>query len=241
MSDTGTLLELMSTSSERWRCLRMAGFEWRDLKTLESAWEHHVSELRRGSSVMSFKAVRVEKTSGASPPSGENLERWQMWLAKPHRRRAQFLVGDDLVTAVFVGGTWWSFSPRGFITNHGAPNHSHGFGPGEGLLDSASHVASLDMRVDGRISFLSRPAVVVVAVPRKREREGFDRMLHMLGTGADRYELVVDAEVGILLRSQANFRGKAFRVIEADQFGVDEEFDARLFDPDLLRAGITDP
>ena len=126
------------------------------------------------------------------------------------------------------------------MTNNGATNHSHGFGPGEGLLDPRRHLAALDLRVERRSTFLSRSAFVVNAVPRTREQEGFDRTLHMLGNGADEYQLIVDAAVGVLLRCQANFRGAAFRVIEADQFGVDEEIDSRIFDPELLRAGITD-
>ena len=80
---------------------------------------------------------------------------------------------------------------------------------------------------------------MVNAVPRTRERDGFDRTLDMLGTGADEYELIVDAVAGVLLRCQANFRGAAFRVIEADQFGVDDYLDGRIFDPELLRGGIT--
>lgn len=216
----------------------MAGFEWRHLETFRRAWERHVSELRR-SSVVSVQALRPESSGGSSPPA-ESRERWRMWLAKPDKRRAQFLVGDDMVAAVFIGGTWWSSSRRGFMTNNGAPNHGHGFGPGEALLDPSSHLASLHMRVNGRITFLARPAFVVNVVPRARERNGFDRTLHMLGTGADEYELVVDATVGVLLRCQANFGGEAFRVIEADELAVDEEFDELIFDPDLLRAGATD-
>ncbi len=240
MSDRGQLLELMHTSSARWHRLRMAGFEWRHLQTFSRAWEHHVSELRRSSSVASFQAAHLEKTSGVVAPPEESRERWRIWIAKPDKRKAAYLVGDDVVTAIFIGHTWWSSSPRGFMTNHGAPNHSHGFGPGEGLLDPGSHLGSLDLGQDRRIDFLSRPAFLVKAIPRPHERDSFDRSLHMLGTGADEYELVVDAAVGVLLRCQANFRGAAFRVIEADQFDVDKDIESRIFDPELLRAGISD-
>jgi hypothetical protein len=59
----------------------------------------------------------------------------------------------------------------------------------------------------------------------------------MLGTGADLYKLTVDAEIGILLRSQAEFEGHAFRAIQVDEIAVNERFDVAVFDPDLLRSG----
>jgi hypothetical protein len=61
----------------------------------------------------------------------------------------------------------------------------------------------------------------------------------MLGTGADLYKLVVDAEVGVLLRVQAEFQGDAFRAIEVDDIGVNEGFGNTTFDSNLLRNGLT--
>jgi len=52
------------------------------------------------------------------------------------------------------------------------------------------------------------------------------------------YRLIVDAEVGILLRCQAEFDGEPFRVIEVDEIGVNEILARETFDPDLLRAGV---
>jgi hypothetical protein len=61
----------------------------------------------------------------------------------------------------------------------------------------------------------------------------------MLGTGADLYKLVVDAEVGVLLRVQAEFQGDAFRVIEVDDISVNERFGDATFDSNRLRNGLT--
>jgi len=55
----------------------------------------------------------------------------------------------------------------------------------------------------------------------------------MLGTGADIYRLVIDSEVGVLLRSEADLGDQAFRVIEVDEIGVNEPTDEATFDPDL--------
>jgi hypothetical protein len=241
VSDLGEVLELMHTSSQRWSSLAMDGFEWRNLKAFARAWEHHLSELHKSQSVQTLSAFRVDGIDGREPAE-ESREPWRIWLAKPDRRKAQFQVGDELVTAVFVGNWWWGWSPSaGFRTNGGASNASHGFGPAEALVDPASHLTSLDMRVDGRITFLSRPAFRVTAAPRVNEPAGFNRTLHMLGTGADEYQLVVDAEVGVLLRTEARYQGDAFRVIETGQIAIDESLGDKVFDPDLLRAGITDP
>lgn len=240
MSDLEEVLELMRTSTERWASLRMSGFEWRHLNRFGVAWEHHVNELRKSQSVTVMSAFRSGRLEGHEPPE-ESLERWRVWLAKPDRRRAQFQVGDEVVTAVFVGGWWWSWSPsRGFITNDGAPNHGHGFGPAEGLIDHSRQIASFDVQVDSRATFLSRPAFRVTVVPRHGGPGVFDRTLHMLGTGADEYRLVVDGEIGVLLRCEARFRGYAFRVIEADDFVVDEVLSERTFEPERLRAGLTE-
>jgi hypothetical protein len=171
-------------------------------------------------------------------PQEESREDWRVWLAKPDKRRTQFLVGDQVVTAVFIGDDWWSRSPDVFRTNDGALNISHGFGPAEGIVDPASSLASLHLRVEGRTSLLSRPAFLVTALPHVVDPHGFDPTFHLLGTGADVYKLIVDAEVGILLRCQAEFHGEPFRVIEVDEIGVNEFLARETFDPDLLRGGV---
>jgi len=234
MSDLGEVLELMHTSSDRWSSLRLRGHEWRHLETFSRAWEHAFGELRKSASatVMSFRFDKPDE------PHEESREDWRVWLAKPDKRRTQFLVGDQFVTAVFIGDHWWSWSPDAFRTNDGALNINHGFGPAEGLVDPARRLASLHLRFEGRTSLLSRPAFLVTALPHVVEPQAFDPTFHLLGTGADVYRLIVDAEVGILLRCQAEFDGEPFRVIEVDEIGVNEILARETFDPDLLRAGV---
>ncbi len=238
MSDFGVVLELMHTSSQRWSTLRLAGHEWRHRETFSRAWEHHLDELRK-SGTATLHSVAFRRLGGEEP-SDESREEWRVWLAKPDKRRAEFQVGDEVVTAVFHGSSWWSWSPsRGLITNDGATNHSHGVGPGEALIDPATHLSSLQLQMDKRTTFLTRAAFVVTALPRHIGQQGFDPTLHMFGTGADLYTLVVDAEVGVLLRVQAEFRGTAFRVIEVGDIGVNERFADATFDSNRLRNGLT--
>jgi hypothetical protein len=87
--------------------------------------------------------------------------------------------------------------------------------------------------------FRERQAFHVTALPRTDDEHGFNRTLHILGTGADLYKLVVDAEVGLLLRVQADFRGHAFRVIEVDDISVNGRFGDATFDSNRLRNGLT--
>lgn len=233
MIELGQVLEVMHTSQQRWNSLRLEGHEWRHRETFSRAWEHHFDELRK-SGAASVESMAFKKSSGEEPPA-ESREDWRVWLTKPDKRRAEFLVGDGLVKAVFIGQHWWSRSPGGFRTNDGALNSSHGFGPAEALIDPATHLADLQLKIDGRTTFLSRPAFAVTAIPRAVDPRGFSPTFHLLGTGADLYKLVVDSEVGVLLRSQADFRGDAFRVIEVDEIGVNEQFGDEIFDGERLR------
>lgn len=225
----------MHTSSERWNSLRLKGHEWRHHQTFDRAWQHHFDELRKSGSA-GVQSVAFKKADGGQPAE-EGREAWRVWLEKPEKRRTHFQVGDQMVAAVFVGQRWWSWSPWGFTTNEGALNHNHGFGPAEGLVEPAGHLGFLQIRFDDRSTFLSRPALLVTAVPRTIKSNAFIPTFHMLGTGADLYKLTVDAEIGILLRSQAEFEGHAFRAIQVDEIAVNERFDEAVFDPDLLRSG----
>jgi outer membrane lipoprotein-sorting protein len=232
VSELAEVPELMEASSRRWDSLRIAGHEWRHLETFDRAWQRHVSELRRSRTV-SVMTTLFQKAGDSTPPQ-ETREEWRLWLAKPDRIRTHFQVGDAMVTAVFIGDHWWSWSPYGFKANDGAPNSRHGLGPGEALIYPESHLPFLQMRMDGRADFLSRPAHLVTALPRADEAHDFDLAFHKLGLGADGYKLVVDAQTGILLRSEAQLEGDAFRVVEVDELTVNEHLDESLFDPNLL-------
>ena len=237
MSELGDALEVMHTSAQRWNTLRLEGHEWRKHDAFQRAWEHHFDEVRKGgASVQSVVAFRM---GGKDAPS-ESSYSWRVWLAKPDKRRAEYRVGDATVAVIYVGAHWWSWSPRGFQTNDGASNRTHGFGPAEALLSPADYLTSLSLSVEGRTNLLSRTAFLVTALPRMPQDDRHNMTLHMLGNGADRYRLFVDVDVGVLLRSEAEFGGEVFRIIEADAIGINEELSANTFDGEHLRAGELD-
>jgi hypothetical protein len=236
--DLAQVLELMHIGSQRWTTLRLEGHEWRHLETFGRAWEHNVKQLRR-SGAASVHSIALKRSDGREA-AAESRENWRVWLAKPDKSRTEFQVGDDTVTGLFIGRHWWSWSPsRGFMSNNGAPNHGHGFGPAEALIDPARHLASLQLGDVAMARFLERHAFQVTALPRTDDEHAFSRTFHTLGTGADLYKLVVDAEVGVLLRTEADFRGDAFRVIEVDDISVNEPFSDATFDSNRLRNGLT--
>ena len=187
----------------------------------------------------SARSIAFKRSDGREP-AAESREDWRVWLAKPDMSRTEFQVGDDTVAAVFIGQHWWVWSPsRSFVTNNGAPNHGHGFGPAEALIDPARHLASLQLGDVAMTSFRERQAFPVTALPRTDDEHGFNRTFHILGGGADLYKLVVDDEVGLLLRVQADFRGHAFRVVEVDEISVNARFGDATFDANRLRNGLT--
>ncbi len=101
-------------------------------------------------------------------------------------------------------------------------------------METARLLDEADLTMRGRADFLARPVYVVLAVP--KPAAGLDRLgpaLHGLGLGADEYRLLVDAERGVVLRSEALCKGLVFRVIEADLVAFDEAFLSGAFSPPL--------
>jgi hypothetical protein len=236
--DLGDVLELLHTSRERWDTLRLAGREWRHVARFHQAWEKSVAAMQRNSRVVSVMSFAPTLVSGepAEPPE-TTVEHWRLWHAKPDKIRTQFQVGTETVTAVFAGSQWWGWSrSMGFLSNAGDPNSSHGLGPAEVLVETPSLLGSLKIQTVSRITFLSRSAYLIGAVPAKLDEHAPPFVLHALGVGADRYELVVDAEVGVVWRSQAELGGEAFRVLEVDELGINEPLEDGLFRHDNLGA-----
>lgn len=160
-----------------------------------------------------------------------------LWQAKPDRTRVEFEVEDETITAVITGDTWWSWSPaRGIQTNAGDPRHTHGTGPGHALIDPSAILPAVELRVVSRDTFIGRPTLNVVAAPSrvgKSDEERFDlhNATHGLGPGAHEYLLLVDAERGVLLRSEARIDNRAFRILEMESVTFDDRFEDDLFAP----------
>jgi hypothetical protein len=226
VTERAVLLELMHTSVRRWETLHARGWEWRHSVRSREAWHRYLPE---GSQPITFFGA-----SGDEPEPDETREAWELWLTKPDKIRAQFVVEDETVSAVIIGETWWSWAPaRGARTNSG-DHHSTGIGPGEILLDPAGILPALEFNVMGNDTFAGRPVVTLSAVPIPVERSdeeysGWSFATHALGTGAEEYRFLVDAERGVLLRSEARLGGEPFRILSIDHISFDETFGDETF------------
>lgn len=213
----GLVLELVHTSDERWTTLRAEGTEWREPALLTEAFLRAVPH---ASTVVSHGDPAAEPVS---------TEPWQLWIRQPSTYRTHFMVGDEKVTAVVDGHRWWSISPsRGARTNDGKENYSHGPGPGEALFSFQRPLGALFFEVWEEVECVGRPGIRTIAHPiTAEERTPYDDSqtyseLHGIGSGADEYELIVDAERGVLLRAEARLKGKPFRVLEVSSVAFDE-------------------
>lgn len=203
--------------------LRLAGREWRHNQRSVDAFE--LAAKRDGRQTVTVRA------SYGRPE--EETERWSLWRKEPDLMRAEFTVGGETVEAVWRGHTWWSSSPtRGYQTNNGRPNYGHGIGPADALLDPAKLLPVVDLQVREKTSLLDRPTYRLTARPRPAEwpRAGVPIAPVTLGAGGDEYELMLDPESGLLLRTEARLSDIPFRVIEVEELAVDTDMPSRIFE-----------
>ena len=223
---------LMNDSRHRWSTLRARGFEWKDHELLLQAFRRDAPAGR---------TWIQGRFTGPLP----DQDPWSLWISLPDDVRTEFRVGTEPVTAVIKGSTWWSYSPsRGGLTNDGDEHASHGMGSGYPMTDPAALSQAFAFGPTTSTTFLDRPALEVSARPVDPESFDFmegievDRAQSELGRGADEHLLHIDAERGVILRSEARLEGRPFRIIEMEQISFDERFPDETFTLELP-AGAT--
>jgi outer membrane lipoprotein-sorting protein len=230
VSDLAELLELMHTSARRWQTIRASGWEWHHRVQSQLAWQRLIPRDR--SRTITF----VGKSERELEPE-EVREPWRLWLAQPDKVRTEFMAEDETITAVILGNTWWSWSQsREVATNQGDPDQTHGRGPGDALIDASSILPAVELVLMRRASFIGRPVLEVLATPTPpddNDEEAWDwrHATHDLGGGADEYTLMVDAERGVLLRSEARIGDQPFRIIWMETVAFDQELGDDVFAP----------
>lgn len=83
----------------------------------------------------------------------------------------------------------------------------------------------LDLRVEGETRKAGREAIRLVGVP----VEEWDHFPEPLWWGAEEYEVLVDAERGVLLRCASRLNGKDFDALEVEEIHFDERFPEDVF------------
>jgi hypothetical protein len=217
---------------------------WQSLRATGTDWRHHARHLEafeRASvppSGIGVTTVTARFESAAAKPS-ESLHPWLLWIEKPELKRAEFVVGEELWTVAFRGDRWWSWSPsRGALSNEERPNHHHGAGPSDALLTADRLPGALHMEEVSRGRVLGRDVVHLRGAPRSvRTADDFRLVnaLHPFGRGGDEYLFTLDAEQGVLLRSEARMAGEACRIIEVVEIAFDVSFAVDAFAPPLDR------
>jgi hypothetical protein len=213
--DRGVVLDLLASADERWRTLRAEGRVWRDADLATSAF------------LRSVPPGSVTSRRGAPDPEGpEREDRWRLWVRQPDHARSEWDAahGRRQVT-VFAGDR---------------PLAHDELGPAAVLVGAAPLLGEVALDVRGRTQFLGRPVHVVHGTPRSGERRP-GPAAHRLGRGADEYELLVDAERGVLLRSEARIDGDPFLIVEATAVAFDEDLPDALFAPAADAAGPAPP
>jgi hypothetical protein len=235
--ETSEIIELMMTSSSRWESVRCEGLQWQQRALAKEAFETGMEAEKEALGARGGQAItaRLEYQS-TTPQPEEEVQTWKLWVAPPSRIRTEFIAwGSETVTVVVDGPTWWSRSPTlGALTNDGDRNSEHGLGPGYPLLSPLSLTSVLDLEVTGEMRIARRGAYEVRGRPKAWTRERpWDLIqradLDEFGFGADAYQLGIDVERGIILRSEAQFGGRPFSVLEVSRIAFDEPTDPEVF------------
>jgi hypothetical protein len=163
-----------------------------------------------GYGAATIQSARRSNAAGEDEPVVESEEVVRIWRAE-----------------VRDGKLWWNWDRvSGARSNEDDPEHGLGVG-GEELaimLDPTPLLGLLRFRVTGRGVIAGRPVIVAEALPRLgRSREQAQSVrLHLLGSGAERYELSVDEQLGVLLRVVALRDGESFREVTTVAITFDE-------------------
>src|SRR4051812_46928112 len=205
MSDLGDLLESLHQAAHGHERVRIV---WR-------TWHHNARA----------NAALIGAVEGAGPdaesPPPERHGRIRVWLEHPGRWREE-REGDERGYALAIrdGARWWTYDDvQGALTGEIEPGG--GFDDDLALhLDPAALLDRFDFEPLGAGERAHRRVLKARATPRPPHPTA--DIAFVLGAGADELLLEVDADHGVLLRTDARRDGAPFEIFEAEEV----EFDA---------------
>ena len=220
MSELGDLLELLHGASRSFRTVRLEAREWRHVHRQQEAYDRALRQARGG-------VVQVIRSGPESVPA-ELEAHLRGWFEQPNRVREERTDAGRLCVSVADGARWWARMPEWATIGE----KGDGWAQGEvghslrSLLDPAALPGGLELTVEGRAERAGREAILVSARARQRPHgEQLGPLVH----GADRHELAVDAERGILLGTSCFLRDEPFAVTEVRAVAFDEPLDQHVF------------
>ena len=208
MGELGELLELLYGARRSWTTVSASIRQWTHRERSQEAFRHFANERRRAGAVIGIRGTGPHEHD---PPLPDVFEwRARVWMAAPDRVHVE-PEGDGVVP---VRRRVASVNGRQVVVAQQNPL--------EHFLDPAGLIAVTDLDIKGRGEVAGRQVVVVEARLREPESPG-PPARHGLSPGADRYLLCVDAERGVLLRTEAVLGGDPYAVTEVTAISFDEE------------------
>ena len=242
------VLELMHSAPERYDSVRAALRYWGNGATIKAVRERfwHSEAGRR--TFGDLREREVYHPSEDPEPDGPFGWRCRVWLIDGHRWRLEL---DLPAGAVDIAASTGRIRSVG--TPEGPPGSSelwerridedppsdalgwlpqptdtfwtmYPFDP-HGICSLDWELEQMDLRVEGSILWAEREVVRLVAVPEPEP----ERDLEPLWWGADEYEVLVDAERGVLLRTACRLGGEDFDALEVEEIHFDEQFPEHVF------------
>lgn len=224
MSDWAEVVDFVANSKNLWRTMRAEGSGWQDRLAARKAVE--------GRRRVVGRVQRVAGAQGAGTPIGTRDQEWRLWCGGGLLLRSEYFIGKELITVVAQGPRWWRWSRTLGATSGGGPGRPvrYMLGPAGVLVDTASLIENIEGDKIADSLYLGRKALTVSAHP-TADRPRARMALREAGTGADEYEIVVDAERGVLLSVIAKYEGQPFRSVAISEIGFDEAFSPQVFSP----------
>jgi hypothetical protein len=241
------ILELIRTASERYETVR-AALRYRG----DGRLRREIGERLLGSEA-GRRAFRISPEDASRPkqhrePDGPFGWRCRAWHAGKYRWRMETQVpGGGVAIAACRGrrrlpiggppgsGLCW-YRRVGAASRENDPpwfdlalDHYWTFYPllTDDICGISFELSNLDLAVEGTVAWAGREAVRLVGVPGEEWDWGWDP--DPLSWGADEYEVLVDAERGVLLRCASRLRGRDFDALEVEEIHFDEEFSEDVF------------
>lgn len=169
----------------------------------------------------------LQRTGPIVPARTEQISR--VWMEKPWRWRVETTEpgGAETSLTVIDGPVWWTWDGHSdAVTNEGATvpeRTSVGLHVALGvMLDPSPIMSALSLQATGEDRLAGRDGLRVVGTPR-------NVLDDMLWPGAEAYDLLVDAERGVLLRFAARQGDAVYAATEFVELAFEEEFPADIF------------
>ena len=219
MSELGDLLELLHGARRRFETVRFEAREWRHLRRTQDAY----ARLLRAAG---HDPVQVPLVADDAPEDWEVEVRG--WHERPNLVREERGEAGRLTVSVSDGERWWQALPEWATSSDEGDGWATGRA-GEGLVgivDPSWLATGLDLEPAGRARCAGREAILVTATPRPGP---FGAQHDALLAGADRHELALDAERGVLLEAGSFLDGEPASLFQVVEIAFDESLDRGLF------------